>query len=246
MRSNILHGAYPDSKLPPEHELMARYDAPRAVIRDALALLRHDGLVDRVQGYGTYALQPPGTHDLYDIHGVDHTPGTGFWQSVTRTQVISLRVVDTPDAVAGLMRGAGERCVQLDYVAYQGDEAVAVATNHFRLPRCAAVVDQPIRTDFYELLSRAGIEVGATQFFIGAGLADPHLAATLEVPVSTPVVNLEQVIYAPDGEAIDVAFIWMRADRVLLESFVAGPGYARSDRRSMTSRPGRRPETLGS
>lgn len=225
LRSNILHGAYPDSKLPAEQELMARYNAPRAVIRDALALLRHDGLVDRVQGHGTYALPPPRAHDLYDIHGIDHTPGTGFWQAVTQTRVIAHGIVDTPDAVAALMPMAGEQCVQLEYLAYHGDEAVAIATNHFRLPRCAAVADLPIRTDFYELLDRAGIEVGATRFFIGAVAADPHLAATFEMPENTPFVNLEQVIYALDGEVIDVAFIWIRADRVVLESFVAGPRY---------------------
>jgi GntR family transcriptional regulator len=124
------------------------------------------------------------------------------------------------------MPGAGGHCIQLDYLAYYGTEAVAIATNYFRLPHCAAVADLPLRTDFYELLRRGGIEVGATRFLIGAVAADSNLAATLNVPEHSPFLNLEQIVYSPDGHPIDVAFIWLRADRVLLDSFVTSPGFS--------------------
>jgi GntR family transcriptional regulator len=225
LRSSILHGAYSATKMPPEHELMVIFNTSRVVIREVLALLADEGLIDRVRGYGTYSLQPPQTHDLYDIHGIGHTPGTGFWQSVTHTRVFGHQVTATPGAVAALMPGAGPQCVQLDYLAYSGAEAVAIGTNYFRLPHCAAVADLPIRTDFYELLERAGIEIGASRFLIGAVAADPNLAATFEVPAHTPFLSLEQTVYSPAGEAVDVAFVWIRADRVLLDSFVAGPGF---------------------
>jgi GntR family transcriptional regulator len=225
LRSSILHGAYPGGKMPPEHELTASFGTSRAVIREVLALLSQEGLIDRVRGYGTYSLQPPRTHDLHDIHGIGHTAGTGFWESVTHTRVIAQQVTPTPAPVAALMPGAGPRCVQLDYLAYSGTEAIAIGTNYFRLPHCAAVMDLALRTDFYELLEQAGIEIGATRFLIGALAGDPSLAATFEAPANTPFLSLEQIVYSPDGQAIDVAFIWMRADRVLLDSFVTSPGF---------------------
>jgi GntR family transcriptional regulator len=225
MRSNILHGAYSGSRMPAERELMETFKASRAVIREVLVLLREEGLIDRVRGYGTYGLQQPRAHDLYDIHGIGHIPETGIWQPVTHTSVIGQQVVETPDAVAALMPGAGGRCVQLDYLAYYGAEAVAIATNYFRLPHCAAVADLPLRTDFYELLQRAGIKVGATRFLISAVAADSNLAATFNVPEHSPFLNLEQIVYSPDGHPIDVAFIWLRADRVLFDSFVTSPGF---------------------
>jgi GntR family transcriptional regulator len=231
IRSNILHGAYAAAKMPPEYELMKTFKASRAVIREVLALLSEEGLIDRVRGYGTYSLQPPQTHDLYDIHGIGHRAGTGFWQPVTHTRVIGQQVTDTPDAVAALMPGAGEHCLQLDYLAYYGSEAAAIGTNSFRLPHCDAIKDLAIRTDFYELLERAGIAIGATRFLIGAVSADANIAKTFEVPGRTPLLSLEQVVYSPDGQVIDVAFVWMRADRILLESFVASPDFAATDGR---------------
>ncbi|HEY9294533.1 MAG TPA: GntR family transcriptional regulator [Microlunatus sp.] len=222
LRSTIVHGGYQDTKIPTESELMARYGVARGVVREALALLRSEGLIDRLQGYGTYVLHRPRFEDLSDSHDRDHPGGSGFWELVSRVTVLARRRVPTPDAVAALMPDAGSEVLQLDYLTHDGDDITGAATNYFRFPEGASVERTPFGTDFYDLLRRSGVAIGACEFDIGAAAADVNLAATIRVPPGTPLLALEQRILGSDTQVFDVAFIWLRADRVVLSS-VTGP-----------------------
>lgn len=67
---DILKGAFPPgSKLPSESDLCDRFGVSRPVIRDALARLRLDGLVEARRGSGTYVLSTPSRSlpDLADL-----------------------------------------------------------------------------------------------------------------------------------------------------------------------------------
>ncbi len=55
LRARIMAGELPPgTQLPTEPELMVTYDVSRHTVREALALLRADGLVAPRQGAGTY------------------------------------------------------------------------------------------------------------------------------------------------------------------------------------------------
>lgn len=67
---DILRGVFPPgSKLPSESDLCDRFGVSRPVIRDALARLRLDGLVEARRGSGTYVLSTPSRSlpDLADL-----------------------------------------------------------------------------------------------------------------------------------------------------------------------------------
>jgi DNA-binding FadR family transcriptional regulator len=67
---DILKGAFPPgSRLPSETDLSDRFGVSRPVIRDALARLRLDGLVEARRGSGTYVLTTPSRSlpDLADL-----------------------------------------------------------------------------------------------------------------------------------------------------------------------------------
>lgn len=59
-RERILDGRLPvGTRLPTDNELAAEYQLSRDTIRQALALLADEGLIERVQGRGTFVCQPP-------------------------------------------------------------------------------------------------------------------------------------------------------------------------------------------
>lgn len=59
LREAIRSGRYrPGEKLPSEARLTAEYNVSRTVIREAIAALRADGLVDPRQGAGVFVLEP--------------------------------------------------------------------------------------------------------------------------------------------------------------------------------------------
>lgn len=225
LRSNVVHGHYGDGKMPGETDLMRQHAASRAVVREALQLLRDEGLIDRLQGYGTYTLEAPRIEDLIETHGIEHVARSGLWQGITHSEVTARRPVRTPDAVAALMPTAGETVFQLDYAVHARDDLVGGATNYFRYPEAEAVAGSgaELRTDFYEFLNACGLAVGASELVFGASVADSTLTAA-GVPAGTPIFIMEQTIRGDDGEIFDVAFSWLRGDRFRLSSGATAPG----------------------
>jgi len=60
--TEIVNGSYPEgSRLPTESALARKFAVSRPVVREALARLRDDGLVQARQGVGSFVLKRPGT-----------------------------------------------------------------------------------------------------------------------------------------------------------------------------------------
>lgn len=60
--TDIVHGRYPEgAKLPTETTLAQEFDVSRPVVREALARLRDDGLIQPRQGAGSFVLKRPGS-----------------------------------------------------------------------------------------------------------------------------------------------------------------------------------------
>ena len=59
-RERVLDGRLPaGTRLPTDGELAVQYQISRDTVRQALALLAGEGLIERVQGRGTFVIQPP-------------------------------------------------------------------------------------------------------------------------------------------------------------------------------------------
>jgi GntR family transcriptional regulator len=220
LRFAVLGGGYPGGHLPSESELMAVHGASRATVREALAQLRADGLIERTQGIGTHVVATPVTTRMAEVHGVVSPGPNGVLSSGrTRPRVLDLSVIPAPPTVAaGLGVAAGTSCLRLDYVALFDDEPVAVATNYVLFPEAGMLLDRPFRSDWYEFMAAGGVEFGTSEFVIGCELADAAVAAELGVPEGTPVTSLEQTISDLAGRPFDLAFIYMLGRRFRIVS----------------------------
>ncbi|WP_344276322.1 GntR family transcriptional regulator [Actinomadura napierensis] len=221
LRSAILRGAYPGGSLPGEPELMAAHGVTRATVREALALLRAEGLVSRRQGIGTHAVGEAVRTPLAEAHGAAAPVAGGVFDRRMRPRVLDRSVIALP-AVAAERLGAraGEPCLRLEYVALLGEEPVAMATNYVLFPEAERLGAMPFVSDWYALLAEAGLTVGASEFVLGCLPADAATAGPLGLAEGAPVVTLEQVIRDPGGRPFDLAHIHLRADRFQLVSRV--------------------------
>jgi GntR family transcriptional regulator len=219
LRIELLRGGYAEHRLPPEEALMRDYGASRGTVREALALLRAEGLVARTQGIGTWATARQYTTSLAESHGVVEPEPLSVWAGRMRAHVLDRSVVAMPVTVAHrLEERPGVPCLRLDYVAEYEDKPVGAATNYVRMPEGAALVDVPFETDWYALLLTAGIAVGESEFLIEAALADEHDATLLGIPAGGPMFVMEQLIRNRTGRPFDFALIRSRGDRSSLFS----------------------------
>lgn len=203
---------------------MLEYGASRATVRTALNQLRHAGLVERIQGTGTFAVAERYSLRLVEIHGVD---GQIDPNAALTADVLEKTVVPMPAPVAAqLGEQSGAPCLRLEYRGLSNGRVIALCTNYLRFPEAAAVQDTPFNSHWYDLMADSNLDVACTELLIEAVLADdPELAELLEVELNSPVIAAQQVIRDSTGRPYDFAILRLRADRIA----VLARGVAKND-----------------
>jgi GntR family transcriptional regulator len=223
LRAAVLADGFVAGQLPSETDLMAAYRATRATVREALALLRSDGLIERLPGVGTHAVVRPPQTGMEEAHGV--TEGGAIYTSTTPPRILDRsRVPAPPSLAAALGIAPGTDCLRLEYVGMSDGEPVVVATNYVVFPEADRIVGTPFHGHWYQLMADAGVPVGGSEFVIDATAADPVSASLLDIAAGAPLLAVEQTITAPDGRVIDVAFLLLRPDRMRFVSRASAPG----------------------
>lgn len=216
LRADVMHGAISDGLLPSEADLMLMYAVPRAVVREALDLLRREGIIERVQGTGTMTVAQRYAYRLVEVHGVEtlEPPHRGVTNSiVTRTPI------RMPRAVARhLDEEPGTECLLYEYVGYLDGQPIGVYTNYVRYPEAESVSVARLDHHWYAMLDDAGVAVGETDLLIEVVAADDDLAALLEMSPGQPLLAMQQVIRDEGGRPYDFAILRHRGDRISLLS----------------------------
>jgi GntR family transcriptional regulator len=217
LRSQVLHGDFPGGLLPSEAELMAGHGATRGVVREALALLRRERLIERTQGVGTYAVRSTTHAQLTEMHGAGQSGS--LLEAGIRPRILDRSVIEaTPTVAKRLGVESGTPCLRYEYVALIGDEPIGPATNYVLFPEASRLLDTPFNTHGYQLLDAAGIQMGASEFVMGCVLADAATAELAGVPEGSALLLVEQLIRDADGRPWDLAFFYVRADRFVFVS----------------------------
>ncbi|MBT7580324.1 MAG: FadR family transcriptional regulator, partial [Candidatus Marinimicrobia bacterium] len=94
----------PGDKLPTEQKLVEAYGVSRTVVREAIAALRADGLMESRHGVGVFVLVPPKKSDDFRFLGED--PGRA--SSVVETLELRAAVEIEAAMIAAQRRSPGQ------------------------------------------------------------------------------------------------------------------------------------------
>jgi GntR family transcriptional regulator len=215
LRHQIHRGAY-DEGLPTEPDLAAEFFVSRNTIREALAALKHEGLIDRGPKVGTHV-----THRKFD-HGLDTLLGlneTFKDYGEVRNEVRAALHIPAPPSVARrLQLDAGQQVVFVERLRYLGELPLSLDLTYLAPDIGSAVLGQPLETnDVFALIEAvSGQRLGAATLAVEAIPADAHSAATLQVPAGAALLMLERLTHLDDGRPVDLEYIRMRGDRITL------------------------------
>lgn len=216
LRAEIRRGAFADGRLPAESELMAQHQVSREAVREALDLLRRDGLVERRRGVGTMTVR-----EEYMVPGLLPPQGS-LLEAYLAAGRITPRLlrwtwIPAPDAIADRLDGvtAGADCLCIDYVLLIDDRPTGVFTNYLRAPEASRLDRQRFRTDFYSLLHSSEVAVADFDLSVQPAAADDCTAGLLHITSGTPILLWEQTIRNPHGQAVDYALGAFRGEVVM-------------------------------
>jgi GntR family transcriptional regulator len=225
LRSELHRGGFADGRLPPEDVLIREYRTSRAVVRGALAVLRSEGLIDRIQGIGTISMASIELFPLEESQGVATPRPSSPLAGRSQPVILDHSEIELATAVAERLGVApGSAGVRIDYVSYFGGYPAWIATNYMRRPEADQLVPDRFRTDFYAYLAECGLQTSATSYLMTAALADELDGPLLDVIPGSPIMAGEQTIFNADDEPFNFALVRMRADRYAI--------LARSERRA--------------
>lgn len=215
LRIEILDSRYGSMQLPAEPELMLEYAVGRNVVREALDLLRAEGLIERIQGSGTFVLATKAEHRLDRVHSIhDSVPEDGRVSG----QISALATVIAPRPVAAqLLLPAHSTCVLVEYTATISGTPFSVSTSYLPLAVAERIAETDFAGDFYLLLELMGFAPARAEQRIEAILADEHAALALDVAPGAPLLMFTRKLFAADNAPLEVGFIRCRGDRFSLQ-----------------------------
>ena len=226
IREAILTGEFaPDALLPSEAQLMARYGVSRPTVRNAVAALRAEGLIDVRHGKGSF-VRASGQPVLTVERRISRTAGGTFvmpcgdvWQEVeepttyrthtTKDTGRSLHLSEE-EALFGCDRllidpGTGTRAMHRTLIPFEVAEAVP------------GLAEEPSEhpTALYGLLTEAGHKLFWTET-VRAHMPLPDERTTLRLPDATPVLHVSRVAHGADDRPLFLEELRIGADRAEL------------------------------
>jgi GntR family transcriptional regulator len=203
-------------KLPSESELMSEFGVSRITVRNAIAILAAEGLVETRHGSGTFVRQPPVPYQLYRLSS---------FAEVMRSR--------------GLEPGSSVRGYERRHAPVEVAEALGGGPDAYRLERLRLVEGEPLCYDvtwlpvaigerltvaelagntLYDLYEgKLGLPVVGASHEVEAVAASAAVARLLDVQRGSPMLVVQRVSQGEGGMPLDWQRRFYRADRFRLE-----------------------------
>jgi len=204
----------PGSILPPEIEICQAYGVGRQTVRQAIARLVDDNLVDRYPGRGTFVRNYAERASFHlDRSFSSHVRDLGM--TPTSKTICKEESVIKPDAHPILQKYQGNPCLLLERVRYGDQEPICYQATTILTNRCPGLVEFDFdQNSLYEVLARDyGLIIARIEHIIRAVAADDYRADLLEVDAGTPLLFVITTAYLENGEIIEMSASHYRADR---------------------------------
>lgn len=220
LRHQLLAGGFPDGALPHETTLVTDYSASRNTVRQALDLLRAEGLVERLPGVGTVVVAQKYPHGLDRLMGLAETLRE---HGHVTNEVRTVGPVPAPAPVADRLRlPSGADVLYVERLRRLNGLPLSLDLTYIPLDLGTALLGEDLEnTDIFRLLETlTGRRLGHAEISLEAVNADAHSAAVLEAPQGAAVLMLERLTHLSDGRPVDLEFIRFRGDRITMSGLL--------------------------
>jgi GntR family transcriptional regulator len=224
LRTQILNGDLPPGDLlPSETELVRRYGSSRGPVRQAINLLRSEGLIDSHQGRGVFVRQRPPARRL-QIEGVDgareteaSTSGEVGGQLEVRRYAPMVATAEVAKRL-GLQEGARVLARGFRFIVEGRPAQLADSYIPYDLVKGTPVEDpdnEPWPGGTIAQLRSLGVEVREITEDVATRTPTPDEIQALELRPGTPVFEVTRTLHAADRPVVTSRLV-IAGDRYVL------------------------------
>lgn len=199
IRERMISGEYPvGSQLPSEPRLQKLFGVSRVTVRLAVDGLVKDGLVERIQGKGSFVQRPHRVSRLVRESTVESfsqvAKASGF---TPHTQTLKVEeIVATPELRAKF-DGSTDKLLHTVRLRFLDKDPIFLESNYYPLPRFATLADYDLNGSLYEIF-RDHFEItrlDSTDTTLGVVTAGVEEAKLLHRSVGFPLFSMKTVIF---------------------------------------------------
>jgi GntR family transcriptional regulator len=225
LRTKILSGQYePGDKLPSEEGLAEYYSVSRITIRESLAHLEREELINRHRGKGTFVSEEIPKKKATIYTSLLDIVNTTQKSEIKPLEIRTLKVGDTDianDIKAFFSLSNEDLITRILRILMKKGTPLHLYENYM-LPELAANIT---REDIIKqkaviriLQEKTGLKIGRGEMYFETIPADPEVAGVLKCQVFDPFVRLQTYLYFPNGEPFEIVNYFMRAELFKLKS----------------------------
>jgi GntR family transcriptional regulator len=215
LRQMIQRGVIsPGGMLPPELDICQAYSVGRQTVRQAIARLVDEDLVERFAGRGTFVREQPDHIQFF----LDRSFSQQMREMgrVPHSQLLSqgMGAVDR-ESVPALVAYQGKPCLKLERLRLGDKEPICHQTSTVLSERCPGIEVQDFTNQsLYEVMAtRYNMAISRIDHVVRAVAADGYRADLLHIEEGTPLLFVATTTYLDDEEIIEHTASYYRADR---------------------------------
>lgn len=209
-REQILSGRIqPGAQLPTEGDLTNMHGVSRITIKQAMASLARQGLVQTRQGKGTFVIPAKVQWDLGKLSSFSEDMQARHLRPGSRLLRREL-VTECP-----LLQGKGDWFICIERLRLADDEPMAIETVWVPHDLCPELLEQNLEgVSIYRLFEeRFGLKLARADQYLEASAADLKEAELLGIKENSPVLRLERITYLASGRPCEATWSVYRGDR---------------------------------
>jgi GntR family transcriptional regulator len=211
----------PGDAIPSERALVTRLGVSRVTVRQAIADLVEQGVLERVHGKGTYVTGPQVDSRLHLTSFTREMRDRGL---VPATVVLSASEEPADDDVSYALRiRPGRPVVRVERLRTADGTPMAYEVGYYPSMLFPGLLQQELNSLYDVFASEYGVVVTSGEQTVRAESADAHQARILGSAKRAPLLVQERVTYAGD-RVIELSTSWYRADRYRIHMAITPRG----------------------
>lgn len=205
-------------KIPSENQIITELEVSRGTVKKAVSVLVEEGLLEQIQGKGTYVtggtISYPLGSGLLSFAETLESQKLSFETKVVTSEFRKA----TKEIASKLGISVGDDYLYMKRIRYVEGEKVMLIENRLNSSLCKGIENYDFNKEslFRGIEKITGSKIAFSESRYAARVVGEKRAKELDVTPDSPVLHLEQLVYLEGGTPIEFGNVWLKANKYYL------------------------------